>query len=191
LKPDDSQVAVKVRRTTEQTIPEDLAQGPAELAPNIRALTAQFAGVTKRLELGERRRSQSRRDEERATVVHQTDDASEAIEYVTDNGFSIVRPWESGYAPKPTGGACRFAVTDEAGREHQVNVKISERLISEIALRTRGRIHLSSSFWICCAERHLANYVWERDEFPVSDNLTVENLDPEEVMLALRWGASG
>ena len=44
-----------------------------------------------------------------------------------------------------------------------------------------------NSFWICCAERHLANHVWENDGYPQSDNLQVNRLDPEDVMTAIRW----
>ena len=178
-----------MRRTSEQTIPEGLAQGVDEASPNIRELAARFAEVTRRLELAERVRNQSRHDEEAGAVVHETDDESKAIEYVTANGFSIVRPWEAGGAPKPTGGTFRFAVSDAEGKERQVNVQISERLIAKTTFRTRGRIQSSSSFWICCAERHLAKYVWEQDASPESDSLLVETLDPEEVILALSWEA--
>ena len=42
-------------------------------------------------------------------------------------------------------------------------------------------------FWIYAAERHLANYLWEQDNYPPGDKLRVEDLDPEDCILALRW----
>ena len=50
---------------------------------------------------------------------------------------------------------------------------------------------MSDSFWICCAERHLANYVSERADFPDNDELIGEELKPEDILLALRWDKSG
>ena len=135
-----------MRRTSEQTIPEGLAQGVDEASPNIRELAARFAEVTRRLELAERVRNQSRHDEETGAVVHETDDESKAIEYVTANGFSIVRPWEAGGAPKPTGGTFRFAVSDAEGKERQVNVQISERLIAQTAFPRAAAFNLPVRF---------------------------------------------
>ena len=129
-------------------------------------------------------------DQETKTVAGECDDSSDPIEFITENGFSIVRPWESGDLPQPAAGRCRFAVSD-GFIERDVTVEISRSAVTEISLRTRGRIQLSSSFWISCAERHLANYVSEHAEFPEDNELIVEKLDREDILSALRWEKSG
>jgi hypothetical protein len=58
------------------------------------------------------------------------------------------------------------------------------------ALRARGRIEISSQFWICCAERRLANYLMEQDEFPPANEMKIETMDREDVLLAIRWEKS-
>ena len=121
-------------------------------------------------------------------VVRDEDDESQAIEFITESGFSIFRPWESGKSPRPTGGRCHFAVSD-GFIEREVTVEISRRVGQEISLRKRGR-QLSESFWICCAERHLSNYMSEHADFPENDELIVEKLSSEDILSALRWNKS-
>jgi len=108
------------------------------------------------------------------------------IELWTENGFSIYRAWEVDRVAPPTGNY-HFLVRHPEGLEHEVAVEIAEDLIVKIAIRTEGRIAPDSSFWICCAERHLAAYVWEYDDYPPADKLWVKSLDPEDVMSAIRW----
>ena len=145
--------------------------------------------LTARVELSEGARGDLVCDQETRTVVGECDDSSDPIEFVTENGFSIVRPWESGNSPPPAAGRCRFAVSD-GFIEREVTVEISRSAVTDISLRTRGRIETPDSFWICCAERHLANYVSEHADFPDDDKLIVEKLDREDVLLALRWEKS-
>ncbi|HEY5838786.1 MAG TPA: hypothetical protein VIT19_07105, partial [Pyrinomonadaceae bacterium] len=71
--------------------------------------------------------------------------------------------------------------------EYQVTVTIANQLLKETEFTTRGRIQLSSSFWIYCAERHLADYLEEHEHFPNNNKLTLEILNCEAVMLAFRW----
>ena len=89
--------------------------------------------------------------------------------------------------PAPADGSFCFLVRDPHGAECEINIEITTEVIADTAFRTRGHIQVSSSFWICCAERHLADYIWEHDAFPDNDRLLVESLDPEEVILATRW----
>jgi len=119
------------------------------------------------------------------------DDDPNSIEFHTENGFVIVRPWEAKQSSARATGAFRFRVQNQDGIERDISVEISDQLLAETALRTRGRIAESSQFWICCAERHLANYVSERADFPDNDELIVEELKPEDILLALRWDKSG
>ena len=173
---------MKVRAASEQTIPE--------LAERVAELTLRVAELTHRLELSEAVRGNGWRDQQTDILVNDADDSSSRIEFLTENGFSIVRPWETDGLRLPNDGACRFLVSDPQGTEREVKVEISHRLMSETSFHTRCRMEPTSSFWICCAERHLANYVWDHDAFPDGDELIVETLDSEEVILAMRWRRS-
>ena len=89
--------------------------------------------------------------------------------------------------PPPADGNYAFNVRDPQSRERVVAVEIADDAVVQIELRTRLRILLSSSFWTCCAERHLADYLWENDDYPPGDKLSVTLLDPDDCDLALRW----
>jgi len=121
------------------------------------------------------------------TAERENDTAIQPIEFVTENGFAIVRPWESGDAQAPAGGRFQFLVRDPHNAECVVTVDVASELFAQTAFDTRGHIEFSSSFWICCAERHLAEYVTEHECLPDGNRLLVESLDCDEVMLALRW----
>ena len=90
--------------------------------------------------------------------------------------------------PAPSDGNYPFKVRDPKSTERVVTVEIADDAVVQIELRTSLRILLSSSFWICCAERHLATYVYENDDYPPGDRLRVEQLGAEECMAAIRWG---
>jgi hypothetical protein len=169
-----------VRGTNEKSISADLTKRIAEL-------TSEVAELMRRLELLEAVRGNGRHGQNPQGVIKDSDHASNPIELLTENGFSIVRPWEADESYTPSGGKCRFFVTDGETTELEIKTETSPQLMFETSLCTRGRIQPSSSFWICCAERHLANYVWEHDAFPEGHELLVETLDPEEVILARRW----
>lgn len=167
---------MKVRAASEQSIPKELVQ-------RIGDLTARF------IELSEYVR--------RANNAAERPGAKDAgnfarpIEFLTENGFAIVRRWEADGSPAPADGKFCFLVRAPQGAESEINIEIANQLIVDTAFRTRGQIQLSSSFWICCAERHLAEYVTEHDELPGGNQLAVNCLDCEEVMLALRWEKFG
>jgi hypothetical protein len=151
-------------------------------------LSASVVDLTRRVDLSEGACGNLVCDHEGDPVVGEADNSSDPIEFITENGFSIVRPWESGNSPRPTGGTYRFGVSD-GFIEREVTVEISRRVGQEISLRKRGR-QLSESFWISCAERHLANYVSEHADFPENDELIVEKLSSEDILSALRWNKS-
>jgi hypothetical protein len=158
----------------------------SDLEERIEALSTSVGNLTPRVEFAEEASGKSALGQETEAVVREADDSSSPIEFITENGFSIVRPWESGGTPRPARGRCLFSVSD-GFIEREITVEISRPIVTEITLRTRGRVELSSSFWICCAERHLANYVSEQADFPNDDELVVEKLDREDVLMALRW----
>lgn len=113
---------------------------------------------------------------------------SRPIEFLTENGYSIVRSWEINRVPAPTNGTYSFMVKREQGLEREISVTIAAELFPDLFRKTQGRISNSCSFWICCAERHLANYLWEKDDYPAGDQLAVDLLDPDDVMSAVNWG---
>jgi hypothetical protein len=109
------------------------------------------------------------------------------IELITENGFSIVRASElDGARPLPA-GKYDFVVCDGRGDQLDITVEIDRKVAVEITLRSRERISSQSSYWICCAERHLAEYLWENDGCPPDERLRVEWLTPRDINLAIRW----
>ena len=161
-----------------------------EIEERVDELSECVMDLTPRVDLAEGVGANGALSQETNGVVREADDSSDPIEFITENGFSIVRPWESGKSPGPTGGRYRFGVCD-GFIEREVTVEISRHVLTEISLRTRGRLEMSDSFWICCAERHLANYVSEHADFPEDDELIVESLNREDILSALRWDESG
>ena len=109
------------------------------------------------------------------------------IEFLTENGFSIVRAEEIGEVRPAPIGTHLFVVRDQKGNERQVTVTIEVAAINEIILASRRHLSIESSYWIVCAERHLADYVWENDDYPPNSTLRVERLTPRDLNLARRW----
>lgn len=109
------------------------------------------------------------------------------IELITENGFSIVRATEfDGRRPLPA-GKYEFVVGDAHGNQREITVEIDGKVVLEITLRSQGRISSQSSYLICCAERHLADYLWENDSYPPDQRFRVECLTARDVNLANRW----
>ena len=173
-----------MRAASEQTVYEELTQRLAEL-------TTRMAELTRRLDLVEVVRGNGRAHPQPEPTLLRADDSSNPIEFLTDNGFVIVRLWERDGSPAPTDGDCRFVVTDPNGNERTVAVRISRELMTATAIHTSSRIDQSSEFWICCAERRLADYLQEQDCFPEANEIIVNDLDRENLLLAIRWGKSG
>ena len=113
---------------------------------------------------------------------------SRPIELLTENGYLIVRSWEIKGMPAPSAGTYSFRVQQEQKLEREIVVTIAAELFADLFRQTRGKISNSHSFWICCAERHLANYLWEKEDYPPGDRLAVDYLDPDDVMSAVNWG---
>ena len=112
------------------------------------------------------------------------------IELITENGFSIVRADEiDGARPSPAGKYV-FVARDPHGYELEITVEVVQEAANEITLRSRGRISSENSYWICCAERHLATYLWEHDGYPPEARLKVEVLTLNDLNLARRWGTT-
>jgi hypothetical protein len=109
------------------------------------------------------------------------------IKYLTENGFSIVRLCEVDRSLRNSPDDCRFLVQRDDGPQHEIHVSFSARLIAELAIRRRNPLSAASVFWLVCAEACLANYLWEHDQFPPNNSLVIDQLAPEQLMLALHW----
>ena len=109
------------------------------------------------------------------------------IELITENGFSIVRPGESDGLRRAPESRFVFMVSDPEGSELEIAVGIDQKAVNEVALRSRGRISSESSYWIVCAERHLAEYLSENDSYPPDGKLQIERLTLRDLNLAIRW----
>ena len=112
------------------------------------------------------------------------------IEYLTENGFTIVRLSEFNRTTA-IAGEYDFLVGDPHGYELEITVVVDRSAVIEVARRSRSRISSQSSYWICCAERHLATYLWEHDDYPPDAKLNVTQLSLDDLNLALRWGRDG
>ncbi|MGZ5434883.1 MAG: hypothetical protein ACXWID_16715 [Pyrinomonadaceae bacterium] len=113
----------------------------------------------------------------------------EPIQYLTENGFSIIRRCDVDDSFPKDGVEHCFIVRDPDGYELEATVEIGADAVAEIVRRSRGRISLSSSYWIACAERHLAEYLWEHDDYPPDAGLTINQLTLNDMDLARRWGS--
>lgn len=114
-------------------------------------------------------------------------EAHPPIEYLTENGFSIIRLCDINESISAAGTTHHFLVRDPNGYELQIAVDVSDSAIEEIVRRSRGRISNGSSYWISCTERHLATYLWENDDYPPDAKLTVNQLTLDDLDLAIRW----
>ena len=169
-----------MRTLNENTLPEQFAERLAEL-------TAEVTELSRRLGIVEGDRYAETPAGQTNLTIHSYDDEEPSIQFLTENGFVIFRPWEATNTIGPAKAAFRFGVQHPEGVEREISIEISNLLMTETALRTQGRIDATSQFWICCAERRLANYLMERDEFPPANEIIIETMDREDVLLALRW----
>jgi hypothetical protein len=112
---------------------------------------------------------------------------AQPIRYLTENGFSIIRLSEIDPSVIDTPGECSFLVQREDGAEREVGVGFERNLIGRMRIRRRNPLSDRSVFWLVCAEGHLANYLWEQDDFPPDGWLIIDELSPDELMLALHW----
>jgi hypothetical protein len=109
------------------------------------------------------------------------------IELQTENGFSIVREWEADGGPAPIDGRFSFLVRNPQDLESEVTVEVTGECLQTMPLHARERVPLSNSFWISCAENHLAEYLWEHNAFPIDNKLMVDCASPAEIISATQW----
>ena len=109
------------------------------------------------------------------------------IKCLTENGFSIVRTCEVDDSVQNSPGDCRFLVARDNEREREVQVSFGDDLVAALHIRRRIPFAEGTMFWIVCAESCLATYLWEHDRLPPQDHLAIQELSPDELMLALHW----
>ena len=110
------------------------------------------------------------------------------IEMITENDFRIVRTGDVDRSSTPSAAPYAFLVRDPDEYVLEITVEIDPHVVEEIGRRSEGRVSGESSYWISCAERHLAEYLWEYDDYPPDARLAVRQLNPDDIDLASRWG---
>ncbi len=124
---------------------------------------------------------------QKQVIPHTSARTQRPVEYLTENGFSIVRLSDIDHSYSIDGPEHCFVVRDSDGYELEIAVDISPECVAEIVHRSRGRISLANSYWISCAERHLAEYLWENDDYPPGGGLVVDQLSLDDLEAARRW----
>jgi hypothetical protein len=110
------------------------------------------------------------------------------VEYLTENGFSIIRLSDIDESIPAVGTMHQFLVRDPDGFELEITVDIGDEVAQALARRSRGHLTNDSSYWICCAERHLAEYLCEQEDYPAGARLIVDQPSLDDLDLAQRWG---
>ena len=113
-------------------------------------------------------------------------DGRQPIRMITDNGYTIVRSCDLDGAAAPDGRYC-FVVRDPNDYELEITVNVGHVVAHEVASRSHDRITSNSDYWSALAERHLADYLWEKGDYPPDAYLVVTRLTPTDCDLAMRW----
>jgi len=113
------------------------------------------------------------------------------IQYLTENGFRIIRRCDVDDSVPQGGLEHCFIVRDPDGYELDITVRFETRAAAEVFERSSRRIDLESSFWVSAAERHLSDYLWEHNDYPPDARLMVDQLTLDDMDLARRWGREG
>ena len=109
------------------------------------------------------------------------------IQYVTENGFSIVRLCDVDKSVTDTPRECRFLVRNERGWKREVVVDFDVDLIKQIQGQRRTRLADSSVLWLVCAEQCLATYLWENDDYPEGGRFNIRELSVDQLLVATHW----
>ena len=113
------------------------------------------------------------------------------IQYLTENGFRIIRRCDVDDSVPQGGLEHCFIVRDPDGYELDITVRFETRPAAEVIERSSRRIDMESSFWVSAAERHLSDYLWEHNDYPPDARLMVDQLTLDDMDLARRWGREG
>ena len=126
-------------------------------------------------------------------MIEAKDEAQDAgakhalIEWVTENGFCVVRSPAVDLNSPGEVGEYWFVVRNQNGWEREVVVEFDPAAISLAQRRRRIPLPSNSSFWISCAERALSTYLWEWDQYPPNGRLILKDLCLSDLEVARRW----
>ena len=109
------------------------------------------------------------------------------IELVTENGYTIVRSRE---ALSGETGRYKFIVSDSEGRACEVIVGFDSAAIRLVQRCRKVPLSSNSTFWINCAERSLAVYLWEKNQCPPHGRLRLKEICLDDLDAARRWDDS-
>jgi hypothetical protein len=109
------------------------------------------------------------------------------IEVVTENGFSIARTSDEDERAPRSAREYRFIVSSPNELEREVVVEFDPAAVTVIQRKRRSPLTRASLFWISCAERSLAAYLWERNHLPPGGRLRLEEMSFAEMEIARRW----
>lgn len=112
------------------------------------------------------------------------------IELQTENSFCIIRRCDVEERSSHGTEHC-FVVHDPRGHQLEITVSFSESAIAEAIQRSGGRLMFESAFWLTCSERHLADYLWENDDYPPGAWIIIDRLTPNDIDLVGRCGIDG
>src|ERR1700674_4753265 len=100
---------------------------------------------------------------EKSAIPNTSVEPLRPIEFLTENGFSIIRLSDTDKSIPAVGATHEFLVRDPHEYELHITVQVSADAIAEIGRRSRGCISNENSYWLSLAERHLATYLWENN----------------------------
>jgi hypothetical protein len=112
---------------------------------------------------------------------------SPPIEYVTENGFSIVRLSELFPTTVASPSECCFLVRQPDGEESDVSVEFADLVVVQVQGQRSNRLSDTSDFWLTLAEQYLATYLWRNNHFPTGGCLVISQLASSDLVLAARW----
>ena len=108
------------------------------------------------------------------------------IETITLNGFEIIRP-AAAEAVRTQPDEHAFIVQAPDGKRSRVLVRIDDEAVSYVERITRKRLAADNSFWTYAAERLLSDYLWNEGKIPPAGNLSLKDVDREQLIVAERW----
>lgn len=107
------------------------------------------------------------------------------IKFVTENGFTIERTCEREESTTDSTGGCHFLVSRGRDVERRVTVVFGDAAIRLVqSLQPSSPLALDSPLWLCRAERYLATYLWEENDYPLRGRLTIEQLSDQNLRLS-------
>ena len=112
---------------------------------------------------------------------------SPPIEFVTQNGFSILRFSELQASTVDSASECHFLVRQPDGEESEISVAFQSSVVAQLQSQRNSPLPDTSDFWLTLAEEHLATYLWKNNHFPAGGHLVINQLSGHDLGLAARW----